>query len=117
MDPDLQTRIETLLLTENRWFSVAEICSRFGFDQRLLRADGRRRPLCRSFAISSSTKGIKHIAWSTVRDRLEYKHARRKVIIANARSLKEYQSAIANCLTGKKPHIRERHTGQLLIPL
>lgn len=113
--PDLQTQIEAFLLTEPRWFSVSEICERFAFPERLLRADGRRRPLCRRFAISSSTKGLKHLSFATIRERLEYKHARRKVLIAQARALKEYNEAITNCLTGKKPTLQERHTGQLVL--
>lgn len=111
---DLQTQIEAFLLTEDRWFSVAEICERFRFPERLLRADGRRRPLCGRFAISSSTKGLKHISFATVPERLDYKHARRKVLVANARALKEYALAVNNCLTGRKPTLQERHTGQLV---
>lgn len=111
----LATQIEMFLLVERDHVPVKRICERFGIHERILRADGKRRPLCHRFAISSSKNGengLKHIAHCTVRERLTYKHARRKVLVANARALKEYDAALHNCLTGKLPEQFERHTGQ-----
>ncbi|CAN5356173.1 hypothetical protein BH09VER1_BH09VER1_28770 [soil metagenome] len=112
---DLATRIEMFLLMRGDWVPVAEICREFDIPERMLRADGHRRPLCRHFAISSSKggeNGLKHLSLCTVRERITYKNNRRKRLIAEARALQEYGIASHNCLTGKKPLQIERHTGQ-----
>jgi hypothetical protein len=109
---ELASNIEIFLLLQGDWVSVEELCQRFAITERLLRADGKRRPLCGRFAISSSTKGLKHIRHATTEERITYKHARLKVLVANARALKEYDQALSNCLTGKRPAQVERHTGQ-----
>jgi hypothetical protein len=108
----LATRIEIYLLTREHWVSVDDVCRDCGIAERLLRADGRRRPIFGRFAISSSTKGLKHMRHTTDRERIAYKHARKKVLIANARALKEYDTAIRECLTGKHPNQIEVHTAQ-----
>jgi len=114
----LALEIEMFLLMRGDWISVVEICQRFGIEERLLRADGKRRPLCRHFAISSSTKGFKHLRFATVAERLQYKHARRRTAIAYLRALREYDAAVRNCLTGKFPDQIEALTGQqTLFPL
>jgi hypothetical protein len=106
------------LLCRGGWVSVEDVCAACDVPERLLRADGKRRPIHTTFAISSSTKGIKHVSQTTVRERIEYKHARLKVLIANRRALDEFTSALANCLTGKFPDQRERFTQQAtLFPL
>lgn len=113
--PDLATRIEMFLLTRREWVPVEEICRHFQIPERLLRADGRRRPLCRHFAISSARggkNGFKHLSLCDVAERLEYKHNRLKRLVAERRALDEYATAITNCLTGKHPHQEERFTGQ-----
>lgn len=111
---DHATRVEMLLLARADWVSVTDISQACSIDERLLRADGRRRPLCSRFAISSSTKGIKHIRFATVKERIKYKHARLRTLIAYRRALDDYNTALHNCLTGKKPEIIERHTGQMV---
>lgn len=110
----LATQIETLLLERETWVPVEEICATCQIPERLLRADGRRRPIFSRFAISSSTKGLKHIKHTDARERITYKHARLKVLIANRRALDEFNNAIANCLTPTIPAV-ERHTGQMVL--
>lgn len=107
---DLSARIEVYLLTRPVWVPVEILCRDCEVSERLLRADGRRRPIYSRFAISSSTKGLKHIRHTTVEERLAYKHARRKVLVANARALREFQFAVADSITGKPA--RELFTGQ-----
>jgi len=115
---ELAIRIESFLLTAKRWFSTAEICRACGCQERLLRADGKRRPIFRKFAISSSAKGLKHLNFTTVTERLTYKHARLKVLISNRRALDDLAEATRCCLTGKFPDQRERFTQQAtLFPL
>lgn len=115
---ELAIRIESFLLTAKRWFSVAEICRACECPERLLRADGKRRPIYRKFAISSSTKGLKHLSFTTIAERLQYKHARLKVLISNRRALDDFAEASRSCLTGKFPDQRERFTQQAtLFPL
>jgi len=111
---ELATRIELLLLDRATWVPVDEICAACQINERLLRAVGRRPAIFSRFAISSSTKGLKHIRHTDARVRIAYKHARLKVLIANRRALDEYHAALSNCLTGRKPTLQERHTGQLV---
>jgi hypothetical protein len=115
MDPTpLADRIEALLLSRGGWVAVEEVCSACDVPERLLRRDKRRKPIFSGFAISSSTKGIKHIDFATRPERITYKHSKQKVIIAYRRALDEYKHAISNCLTGKRPNQVERHTGQMV---
>ena len=115
MNPgELASRVEMFLLSRGGWVSVEDVCSACDIPERLLRADGKRRPIHTAFAISSSTKGIKHVSQTTARERIEYKHARLKVLIANRRALVEFTGAISNCLTGRRPDQIERHTGQMV---
>jgi len=113
MTTALQIAIEDHLLSAGDWVSVDQICERFGIEERILRADGKRRPICRHFAISSSTRGFKHLAHTTASERIAYKHARKKSLIAHARALKEFDAALHNCLHGR-PAV-ERLTGQTLL--
>lgn len=105
-----QTDIEIYLLAAKSWVSVEQLCRECHITERLLRADGRRRPIYSRFAISSSTHGLKHITYTTPAERIKYKHSRQKVLIQNARALRDFNQALSNCLTGK-PQL-ERHTGQ-----
>lgn len=111
----LATRIEMYLLALAEWVPVVDICRDCEVAERLLRADGRRRPIYSRFAISSSTKGLKHLAHTDARERIAYKHARKKVLIANARALRDFDNAVSACLTGKLPTLTEYHTGQGLL--
>lgn len=118
MSPGLEILINQFLLTAPRWFSTTEICQACGCPERLLRADGKRRPIYSKFAISSSTKGLKHLSFTCVAERLQYKHARTKVLIQNRRALDDFAEGLRNCLTGKFPDQRERFTHQAtLFPL
>ena len=108
--------IEQYLLAAGDWVSVDDVCRSCNIPERLLRADGHRRPIFSRFAISSSTRGLKHITHTTVRERLRYKHARLKVLIANRRALDEFAHALHSNLAGRNPTY-ERHTGQIILPL
>jgi hypothetical protein len=110
---DLALRVDLYLLNSGGWVSVDDICQHCSVPERLLRADGKRRPIFTRFAISSSSKGLKHLAHTTARERITYKHARKKVLVQYARALKEFDTAVHNCITGR-PRI-ERHTGQALL--
>ena len=115
---DLANRIEALLLDRAAWVAVEDICTACQVPERLLRAQGKRRPIFSAFAISSFTRGIKHLRFTTPDERIRYKHSRLKVLIANRRALDEYHRACTNCLTGKFPDQRERFTHQAtLFPL
>jgi hypothetical protein len=111
MNSDLALRIELFLLDKGDWVPVKELCRECSVPERLLRAAGRRKSIFSKFAISCSTKGIKHIALTTPRERIQYKHSRLKVLIANRRALDEFTLAVTNCLTGRPTY--ERLTGQM----
>lgn len=111
---NLPQLISDYLLTRADWVPVEEICTRFGINERLLRAHGRRPSLISGFAISSSTRGIKHIHHTTVNERLHYKHSRIKRLIAERRALKEHDLAVARCLT-RNPVLMEKPTHQLVM--
>ena len=111
---ELSDRIEALLLSRAGWVAVEDVCSACEVPERLLRADGRRRPIFARFAISSSTHGLKHLSLTTAPERIRYKHSRLKVLIANRRALDEFNQAVHACLTGKRPNLVERHTGQMV---
>ncbi len=118
MNPGLEILINQFLLTAPRWFSTTEICQACGCPERLLRADGKRRAIYSKFAISSSTKGLKHLSFTDRPERLRYKHSRLKVLIANRRALDDFEEGKRSCLTGKFPDQRERFTQQAtLFPL
>lgn len=114
----LATEIEIFLLASHEWVAVSEICRQFGITERMLRADGSRRPLLEKFAESSThngRNGFKHIAHTTVAERLEYKHNRLKRLVAERRAISAYNHALENCLTGDPR--QERHSGQTILPL
>ncbi len=111
---NLANEIEAFLQARADWVSVEEVCAACNVPQRLLRRDKRRKPIFSGFAISSSTKGIKHLDFATRPERITYKHARLKVLIANRRALDEFNQAVHACLTGRRPNQVERHTGQMV---
>lgn len=112
----LANRIEMYLLARgNVYVPIPEICEECEIEERLLRADGRRRPLCRNFAISSTKNGqngLKHLFFTTPRERIRFKHAKLKNLIAYARALNDFKAAVRNSLTGSRPLQTERFTGQ-----
>lgn len=110
---NLGSRIELYLLDRPDWVPVREICEHFEIEERILRADGHRRPLCRTFAISCSTRGLKHLRYSSPRERIAYKHARLKVGIAYFRAVREFDEAIGLQVTGNPAF--EALTGQRLL--
>jgi hypothetical protein len=115
-DPSaIALRIEQHLLARADWVSVAEICERFGVDQRDIRAKGRKQGhLLKPFAISNSVRGYKHIVHTTAAERIQYKHATRKNLVAYARADRQLAAALRNCTT-RRPMPHERHTGQLIL--
>jgi len=115
---DLANNIEALLLARAGWVPVDDVCTACHVPERLLRAHGKRLPIFSAFAISSFTKGLKHLSLTTTEERIRYKHSRLKVLIANRRALDEYHRALSNCLTGRFPDQVERFTHQAtLFPL
>ena len=115
MDPaELAPRIEMLLLSRGGWVAVEEVCAALEVPERMLRAVGRRPAIFARFAISSSTHGLKHLSLTTAAERIRYKHARLKVLIANRRALDQFNQAVHACLTGRRPTQTERHTGQMV---
>lgn len=113
----LAAQIEVFLLTKGTWVPTAEICQRFGIKERLLRQDGRRAGLLDAFAVSSTRGGesgfihhrhLETAAW------LPIKHRLRRHAVAELRKLRAWTQARARCLTGKRPELIERHTGQLV---
>lgn len=117
---DLSDRLESYLFAEPRWVPVAEICERFGIEERVLRAEGRRRPVHADFAISSArpgAHGFKHISHASIKERLAHKHACLRRIIAGARAKKDYDRALRNAITGKWPdQVADAH-GQRVLAL
>jgi hypothetical protein len=104
MNVSLVIQIEDFLLANPRWVPVRELEERFGIDERILRAQGRRRPLLAHCAISNAepgNNGYKHIRHTTVRERLRAKHACRRRIIAGARADKDLKRAVAHALDGR----------------
>lgn len=117
---DLVYQLEAFLLLQGTWVPMSEICQRFGVEERSLRATATRRAVFANFAISSSTpgqNGLKHMSFTTVAERLAYKHNRRRRLVAEVRALRDYETALHNCLTGQRAAQIERHTGQSLLPL
>lgn len=103
MNPNaaLITSIELYLNVRPRWVPVSEICEHFGINERDLRATSRRRPMCARFAISSQTRGssgFKHIAHTTVAERLSYKHRCMRNLVAYARARRDYEQALRSSL-------------------
>lgn len=114
----LAAQIEMHLLTRGTWVSTLDLCERFGIKERQLRQDGRRAGLLDAFAVSSTRGGesgfIHHrhlptAAW------LPIKHRLRRHAISELRKLRTWSLARTRCLTGKRPDLREIHTGQLLL--
>lgn len=114
MHEDLAKRVEAYLLHRADWVPVEDVCTACEIPERLLRADGRRRPITSRFAISSSTRGLKHLRHATVAERLAYKHSRWKVLISYRRALDDYRHAVAATLHPTATPPREIHSGQLV---
>jgi hypothetical protein len=113
----LAAQIEIYLLSVGTWVPTAELCERFGIKERLLRQDGRRAGLLDTFAVSSTRGGesgfihhrhLETAAW------LPIKHRLRRHAVSELRKLRAWTQARARCLTGKRPELIERHTGQLV---
>lgn len=100
----LAHEIEAYLLAHPRWVPVRELEEHFDIDERVLRANGKRRPLLAHCAISNSDpghNGFKHIRHTTISERLKAKHSYRKRLIAAARADRDLHRAIAHALDGK----------------
>jgi hypothetical protein len=114
---DTARQIELYLIAAGTWVPTVVICSLFGLKERALRQDGKRPGLLDEFAVSSTRNGesgyIHHRHLATP-DWLPIKHRLRRHAIAELRKLKAWTHGRANCLTGKRPELIERHTGQLV---
>lgn len=114
----LAAQIEIHLLAQGGWVPVQDICNRFALKERALRQDGHRPGLLDAFAVSSTRGGesgyIHHRHLPTT-EWLKIKHRLRRHALAELRKLRAWTTGRHNCLTGKKPILQERHTGQLLL--
>ena len=116
--PDLAAQIEIYLLAQGGWTPVQDLCNRFAIRERALRQDGPRPGLLDHFAVSSTRAGesgyIHHRHLPTP-EWLKIKHRLRRHALAELRKLRTWTTGRQNTLTGKKPILQERHTGQLLL--
>lgn len=116
MNP-LARQIELHLLAAGDWIPTADLCARFCIRERALRQDGRRPGLLDQFAVSSTRNGESgfiHHRHLPTRDWLRIKHRLRRHAISELRKLRAWRIGRHNCLEGLRPHLAERHTGQLL---
>ncbi len=116
MNPAAQ--IELFLLAAGTWVPTAEICARFGIKQRLLRADKDRPGLLDEFAVSSTRNGESgfiHQNNLPTPQFLAIKHRITRHAIGEIRKVRTWTQARTRCLTGKRPELVEKHTGQLVM--
>lgn len=108
--------IELFLLERRAWVSCAEICARFNVPERSLRQDGAKPGLCTEFAISSSTHGLKHIAYASTEEWLHAKHTLCREAFARLRRVKSLRAVRARTATIERAGLFEPDTGQGLFP-
>ena len=115
---NLAARIELYLLQAGGFVPTREICERFEIAERNLRAKGGEAGLLDDFAVSSTAQGQsgfihhRHLpeeAFSSIAGRI------RQHGIAELRKIKHWKQARHNVLTGKRPDLREVHSGQMLL--
>jgi hypothetical protein len=114
----LASQIELHLLAAGDWISTTDLCQRFGIRERSLRQDGRRPGLLDGFAVSSTRggqSGFCHHRHLPTKEWLPIKHRLRRHAISELRKLRAWTNARTRCLTGQRPTLQERHTGQLLL--
>lgn len=116
----ITTEIEIFLLQAGGFVATREICDQFQISKRSLRQDEGRPGLLDDFAVSSTNAGEsgyihhRHLAndqWSRVEKRM------RDHGVSELRRVRRWRKARHNILTGKRPDLREVHTGQAILPL
>lgn len=110
----LATQMDLWLRTQPRWVSGAEICERFGINERRLRSANGKPGLLSLNCVSSSTQGFKHIRFAATQEFFECDKEDRKHNISRYLTLRARRNAWHNERTGKRPEFRELHTGQLV---
>ncbi|MEI6494386.1 MAG: hypothetical protein WCO94_17705 [Verrucomicrobiota bacterium] len=113
----LAAEIEALLLSAGGFVPTRQICERFGIPERRLRQDDDRPGLLDEFAVSSTREkqsGYIHHKFLPTSDWLPIKHRLLGHGVAEIRRVRKWEAARRNCLTGKRPGLVERHTGQLV---
>ena len=113
---NLANEIEAFLHAARGFVPTRQICERFGIPERRLRQDEDRPGLLDEFAVSSTREkqsGYIHHDFLPTPEWLPIKHRLMRHGIAEIRRARKWESARKNCKTGKRPFMRERHTGPL----
>lgn len=116
MDPLIQA-IEAYMLQRADWVPASELCARFGLGERQLRQDRGQPGLCSAFAISSSQRGLKHVACATTWEFLASAHGSVKHAVAELRRVRRLRQR-RNSMTRqiRRPAVcQERDSPQLLL--
>ncbi len=116
MNPAAQ--IELFLLAKGTWVPTAEICARFNLRERALRQDGKRPGICDAFAVSSTRNGESgfcHHRFVEKPDWLAIKHRLLRHAVSELRKVRAWDRGRQNCLSGCRPELVEKHTGQLVM--
>lgn len=111
-------QIELFLLARGTWVPTAEICARFDIQERALRAVGDKPGLLDGFAVSSTKQGehgFCHHRFVERADWLKTKHRLLRHAVGELRKVRAWDRARQNCLTGRRPELVEKHTGQLVM--
>lgn len=111
MNPDLQARIESYLLSVGGWVKAREIATRFQIGERALRAVDGVPGLCSAYAISLPSKGLKHVSHATPDEWRHCRHQLRRHAIGELRRVR--------MLSNRRRHVlqngREVDSGQLVL--
>lgn len=110
--------IELYLLQAGGFVPTSVLCAVFEIPARRLRQDDDRPGLLDEFAVSSTREGESGYIHQRFVDQDEWQHIEsrlRRHSIAQLRRVQRWRKARHNILTGKRPDLRERHTGQLLL--
>ncbi|CAN5549453.1 hypothetical protein BH09VER1_BH09VER1_24910 [soil metagenome] len=116
--PDLATKIELRLLQAGGFVSTRQICAEFSITKRRLRQDDDRPGMLDEFAVSCTTEGeAGYIHHRHLPDDiwLQVKGTRVGHALAELRRVRKWTISRHNILTGKRPDLREVHTGQALL--
>ena len=82
-------QIEALLLRRKGWVSGDEIAAELGIDKRDWRAKGSRKGMISRFAISNSSRGLKHLRYVSEAEFDEYSSQRRRHAATELVTLRE----------------------------
>ena len=113
---ELAAQIEAHLMTERRWFSSEELCTRFGLplDGRAFRQIGDQEGLCSNFAVSGN-KGFKHVFYATDGEWDRFYNRMRNHGIGELVRTKKLLLKRRSMTTIKPPVVFEKTTGQALL--